>query len=488
LRTVEHVLAPGSGYSRLVTHVESDLRRRIPSVDQLLQRPEVRALGDAHGRDAVLRHLRAALDELRETAAAGDAAAVHARLDALPVELARRLEAAAAPSLVGVINATGVVVHTNLGRAPLSRAAAERVAAIASSYSNLEFDLEDGARGQREIHAEGRIRRLLGSEASVVVNNNAAAVMLAVNTLADGGEVLVSRGELVEIGGSFRIPDVLRKGGARLREVGTTNRTRLSDYEAVLSRETAMILKVHPSNFRLVGFTEAPDLAALAQLARAADVPLVEDLGSGYLTTLPGALAGEASVGASLRAGVDLVTFSGDKLLGGPQAGLIVGRRDLCDELRTNPLYRALRVDKLTLAALDAVLGEHEAGRALESVPVLRMLAAGADEIRARAATLAAALRAAVGGVQADVVAGESAVGGGAAPTVGVPTWLVAVSHRAWSAERLASALRAARPPVVARVADARLLLDLRTVRAGEEPALRAALVGVLGGGGSAGA
>lgn len=474
-----------------MTRISDDLRRRIPSVDQLLQQPALRALGDAHGHEAVVRHLRAALDELREAASAGDAATLQARLEALPAELARRIESAAAPSLVGVINATGVVVHTNLGRAPLPRGAAERVAAVASSYSNLEFDLESGGRGQRETHAERRLQRLLGSEASVVVNNNAAAVLLAVNTLAEGREVLVSRGELVEIGGSFRIPDVLRRGGARLREVGTTNRTRLGDYQAALGPETALILKVHPSNFRVVGFTEAPDLAALGELARAAGVPLVEDLGSGYLTALPGPLAGEAGVGASLRAGVDLVTFSGDKLLGGPQAGLIVGRRALCDALRANPLYRALRVDKLTLAALDAVLTEHEAGRARETLPVLRMLGRSADEIRGRAERLAASLLEAIPGVRAEVIAGESAVGGGAAPTLGLPTALLALAHPAFGPDRLAAALRRSRPPVIARVADERLLLDLRTVSEDEEPALRAALLGALGGAsedGSAGA
>ncbi len=453
-----------------------DLRRLIPSVDQLAQRPELRRLESAHGRDALLRELRRALDELRAQAGGADVAAFDARLQALPAEVEERLAATAAPSLVSVINATGVVIHTNLGRAPLAPAVAARVAAIAGSYSNLEFDLEGGGRGQRESHAEGRLRRLLGSEASVVVNNNAAAVMLCVNSLAEGREVLVSRGELVEIGGSFRIPDVLRKGGARLREVGTTNRTRLSDYRDALSPEVALILKVHPSNFRLLGFTEAPELEGLAALARGAGVPLVEDLGSGYLTTLPGPLGAEPSVGASLRAGVDLVTFSGDKLLGGPQAGLIVGQRSLCDALRRNPLYRALRVDKLRLAALDAVLAEHEAGRAAETVPVLRMLALSAEQVRARAQALAVALRDDAPELSALVIDGSSAVGGGAAPTLALPTALLALSHPSLGAERLAAGLRAAQPPVVARVADGRVLLDLRTVREDEEPALRRAL------------
>jgi L-seryl-tRNA(Ser) seleniumtransferase len=297
-----------------------------------------------------------------------------------------------------------------------------------------------------------------------------------VNTLAEGREVIVSRGELVEIGGSFRIPDVLRKGGARLREVGTTNRTRLSDYRAAITPETGMILKVHPSNFRIVGFTEAPGLEELAALAGEARLPLVEDLGSGVLTPLPGALAGEPSVGASLRGGVDLVTFSGDKLLGGPQAGLVVGRRSLVDALRRNPLYRALRVDKMTLAALDAVLVLHESGRGAEEIPVLRMLALSADAVRARAQALADRLRDGHPQAGFEVVAGASAVGGGAAPTTEVPTALLALVHPALGPDRLAARLRGGSPPVIARVADGRVVLDLRTVAPEAEETLREAI------------
>jgi L-seryl-tRNA(Ser) seleniumtransferase len=381
--------------------------------------------------------------------------------------------------LIPVINATGVVVHTNLGRAPLSGEAAARVAALASTYSNLEFDLASGERGDREAHSEARLRRLLGAEAAVVVNNNAAAVLLAVNTLAEGREVLVSRGELVEIGGSFRIPDVLRKGGARLRGVGTTNRTRIADYRRALGPDTALILKVHPSNFRIVGFTEAPELAELVGLALEAGVPLVEDLGSGLLAPIAG-LEDEPEAGPSLAAGVDVVTFSGDKLLGGPQAGLVVGRKALVDAMRRNPLYRALRVDKMTVAALDAVLAEHEAGRALETVPVPRMLHASADSLRTRAETLVADVRREAPGLELELVPGASAVGGGAAPTVELPTVLVAVRRSGRSASELAAALRAANPPVVGRVAGERLLLDLRTVAPEEEAALRQALRGLV--------
>jgi L-seryl-tRNA(Ser) seleniumtransferase len=291
--------------------------------------------------------------------------------------------------------------------------------------------------------------------------------------------VVVSRGELVEIGGSFRIPDVLRKGGARLREVGTTNRTRLADYEAALGPETGILLKVHPSNFRIVGFTGAPSLDELVALARSRNVPLVEDLGSGALDALPPTIA-EPTVAASLAAGVDLVTFSGDKLVGGPQAGMAAGRKPVVDALRRNPLYRALRVDKMTVAALDAVLALHEAGRAATEVPVVRMLWQSADDVRRRAEPLAAALAADVPGLDVTLVAGSSAVGGGAAPVTEVPTSLLTLAHPARSAARLAAVLRAGTPPVVARVAEDRLVLDLRTVHPDEEPALTAALLRAL--------
>ena len=433
----------------------------------------MRALVAAHGRPPVVRELRALLERRRGQGGAASEAELIADLRAA-------LAAAVAPSLVPVINATGVVIHTNLGRAPLPAAAAERVARIAQGYSNLEYDLARGERGDREIHAETRLRGLLGAEATLVVNNNAAAVLLAVNSFAEGREALVSRSELIEIGGSFRIPDVLRKGGARLVEVGTTNRTRLLDFKSALSPATGLILKVHPSNFRIVGFTEEPSLEELVALAHEAGVPLVEDLGSGLLDSLP-AVPDEPLLGARLRAGVDVVTASGDKLLGGPQAGLVAGRRERIERMRKNPLYRALRVDKMTLAALDAVLLEHESGRAIEQLPVLRMLSAGAPEIRSRADALAAWLRAEVQGVAVDVVAGESAVGGGAAPTLELPTFLVAIRHPARSPEEIASLLRRASPPVVARIVEQRLVLDLRTVFAAEESLLRSSLRFALG-------
>ncbi len=456
-----------------------DRRRLLPSVDQALQRPDVQALVEAHGRPAVVAALRSAIEALRSRATASPTG-LEAAVEGLGRDVAERLDAARRPSLRPVLNATGVVVHTNLGRAPLSPEAAARVAEIAASYSNLEYDLERGARGDRETHAESRLRALLGVEATVVVNNCAAAVLLAVNTLADGREVLVSRGELVEIGGSFRIPDVLRKGGARLREIGTTNRTRLADFRAALSPETGMILKVHQSNFRIVGFTEAPSLDELAGLAREAAIPLVEDQGSGLLEPLPGGLASEATVVQALRGGADVVTFSGDKLLGGPQAGLVAGRRNLVERMRKNPLYRALRVDKMTVAALDATLVEHESGRAAATVPVLRMIQAPLAEVRARAEAFARELAALAPALRPGLVDGESAVGGGAAPTVGVPTVTVALEPGPAGADALARALRAGSPPVVVRVAEDRLLVDLRTVRPDEEPTLLAALVAAV--------
>jgi L-seryl-tRNA(Ser) seleniumtransferase len=449
----------------------ADPRRALPSVDQAMQHPELQALAAAHGRAAVLEALRAVLEERRMAAATGPAAA-----DTLHCAVAARLERDARPSLVRVINATGVVVHTNLGRAPLSPEAAARVAATASSYSNLEYDLARGGRGNREAHAEGRLRALLGVEATVVVNNCAAAVLLAVNTLAEAREVLVSRGELVEIGGSFRIPEVLAKGGARLREVGTTNRTRLADYRAALSPDTAMILKVHPSNFRVVGFAEETGVAELAALAREAGVPLVEDQGSGLLARLPGSLASEATATQALAAGADVVAWSGDKLLGGPQAGILAGRRELVEAMRRNPLYRALRVDKMTLAALDATLVEHAAGRARERVPVLRMIHATRDELQDRAIAFVGALAVRAPALEPRVVEASSAVGGGAAPDAALPTVAVAVQPGATGPDAFAARLRAGTPPVVARVMENRVIVDLRTVFPEDEPELLAAL------------
>src|SRR5205814_2236263 len=390
----------------------------------------------------VIAAVRSALARAREEIQAG----------ADPGDLVGRVEvelaAARGPRLRRAINATGVIVHTNLGRAPLAQEALERVTAVARGYSNLEYDLGAGGRGSRQDHVAPILRRLTGAEAALVVNNNAAAVLLALAALAEGREVLVSRGELIEIGDGFRIPHVLVRSGAQLREVGTTNRTRAADYERAIGPETAVLLRVHQSNFRVVGFTEQPSLEELAAVARRHELPLVDDLGSGVLVRLED----EPSAKESLAAGADLVCFSGDKLLGGPQAGIVVGRADLVERLRRHPLQRALRADKLTIAALEGTLGLYlDPERAAREVPVLRMLNEPAEAVRARAERLAEA----VGGEVERTVA---RVGGGALPLAELPSFACAVE------EALAAPLRAAEPPVVGVIRDGRLLLDCRTM------------------------
>ncbi len=448
--------------------------RVIPSIEILRQRDTVRALEAAFGAEATVNALRAGAERLREAIAAGTGPADGEAAAALVERDAQvALAAAARGSLRPVINATGVVIHTNLGRAPIAAAALERVAAIAGGYSNLEYDLAEGTRGSRTVHAESLITALTGAEAAVVVNNNAAATLLILTGLANGREVVISRGELVEIGGGFRIPDVLRQSGATLREVGTTNRTRVNDYTATVTAATAMFLRVHPSNFRIEGFTERPALADLVQAGRATGVPVVEDIGSGCLID---DLPGEPSVQASIAAGVDLVCFSGDKLLGGPQCGIIAGRRALVDKLRTHPLMRALRADKITFAILEATLAEYVAGRAGSTVPVQRMLHATADEIEARAMALGERLVAS--GWQIALMSGASAVGGGSAPGLGLPTVLLSISRDGESAAATEAWLRTLDPPVIARIETDRVVLDLRTVLPGQDETL-ATLLGV---------
>lgn len=458
-----------------------DLRRRIPQIAKLLERPAVKDAIDARGRAVVERVMQAQIAELRQLAAQKSAEAFERALETIDTRIAAASDHAAAYSLKRVINATGVVVHTNLGRAPLSPEVAAHVAAIASSYSNLEYDLEKGDRGHRETHAEGRLRAMLKAEASVVVNNNAAAVLLAVNTFAEGREVLVSRGELVEIGGSFRIPEILRKGGARLLEVGTTNRTRIADFANAITSQTGLILRVHPSNFRIVGFTESAELRDLVALGRERLVTVVEDLGSGLLDQMAAPLNQEATIAESLAKGVDVVTASGDKLLGGPQAGLLIGRKKAVDALRRNPLYRALRVDKMTIAALDSVLALHEAGRR-EALPVPRMLALPLADIQSRAEGLRDHLRARGCAAVIDIRNVNSAVGGGAAPDIALPSCAVAVRPEHQSAESLARRLREAVPPIIARIEDDVLLFDLRTVLPGEDDEIEQVLSSTLKG------
>ncbi len=434
--------------------------RIIPAIEALRQREAVRALEAAFGAAATVAALRAGAEGLRQAIAAGTGPA-HAEAAAASIEAAARaaLAAGARGSLRPVINATGVVIHTNLGRAPIAATALERATAIATGYSNLEYELASGTRGSRTVHAESLITTLTGAEAAIVVNNNAAATLLILAGLAGGREVVISRGEAVEIGGGFRIPDVMRQSGATLREVGTTNRTRVNDYTATVTPATAMFLRVHPSNFRIEGFTERPALADLVRAGRAVGVPVVEDIGSGCLVD---DLAGEPSVQASLAAGVELVCFSGDKLLGGPQCGIIAGTRALVDRLRTHPLMRALRADKITFAILEATLAEYVAGRAAETIPVQRMLHATADEIEARAMALGEQL--AGHGWRIALMSGASAVGGGSAPGVTLPTVLLAIARGDESAAATEAWLRGLDPPVVARIEDDRVVLDLRTV------------------------
>jgi L-seryl-tRNA(Ser) seleniumtransferase len=409
----------------------------LPSVDELLR--DERFAGEPH--DLVVEAARAALDVARSRIRDGR--------DPGPIVEAveRELAAARRPALRRVINATGVLVHTNLGRAPLAPAALERVVEVGSGYSNLEYDLERGERGSRQDHVAGLLRRLTGAEAALVVNNNAAAVLLALAALAEGREVVVSRGELIEIGDGFRIPDVLARSGARLVEVGTTNRTRAADYEHAVGPATALLLRVHQSNFRVVGFSERPGLAELAVVARRHELPLVDDLGSGAL----GQVGDEPTPAESLRAGADLVCFSGDKLLGGPQAGIVVGRADLVERLRRHPLQRALRADKLTLAALEGTLALALDPETRGDVPVLRMFHEPVEAVRERAERLAGI----VGGEVEETVA---RVGGGALPLAELPSFACAVE------EPLADALRSGEPPVVALVRDGRTLLDCRTL------------------------
>jgi L-seryl-tRNA(Ser) seleniumtransferase len=472
---------------------KAELYRKLPSVDELLQSRELAAVISSEGQAAVTDAARAVLAHLRAEIAA-------ARLEASDVDLAlsrisgaveRQVRQSLSYSLRPVINATGVILHTNLGRAPLAAAALEHIRDTASGYSNLEFDAETGGRGKRDVHVDRLFRKLLNQEftgeraratpdvSTIVVNNNAAAVLLALNTLAESGEVVVSRGELVEIGGSFRIPDVMSKSHAVLREVGTTNRTRVSDYERAINEKTKLLLRVHRSNFEITGFTEQPAIGELAALARKRNIPLVEDLGSGSLFDLRSVgVDGEPGVLDSLRSGVDVVSYSGDKLLGGPQAGMLSGRGDLVARMRSNSLFRALRVDKLTYAALEATLlayvkQDHEA------IPALRMMHLSKGEIGKRAEGVAE--KASSPRLRVEVIDGESVIGGGAAPSAVLPTRLLAVTCETLSADELSARLRTSDPPIVARVEEGRVLLDLRTVFPGQDRAVISALQKLAG-------
>ena len=478
---------------------KTDLYRHLPSVDELIRSEELAELVAQEGQAAVTDAARAVLARLRSEIAAGqlDRERLRLALTGLADATERQLRAALTYSLRPVINATGVILHTNLGRAPLAAAALDHMRETATAYSNLEFDLAAGERGRRDIHVDRLFRKLLNAHSeharvgaglspaqagqspaeisTIVVNNNAAAVLLALNTLAEGGEVIVSRGELVEIGGSFRIPEVMAKSNAILREVGTTNRTRIADYERAINDKTRLLLRVHRSNFEISGFTEQPEIAELVQLAHRHKIPLLEDLGSGALVDLRAiGLNDEPDVLASLRAGADVVTYSGDKLLGGPQAGLLSGRGDLIARMRSNSLFRALRVDKLTYAALEATLLAY-VKRDHDAIPAQRMMRLSAEEIGCRAEAIAARIRSAKW--HAEVIDGNSVIGGGAAPSSVLPTRVLALTLAGLSADELAARLRACDPPVIARVEEGRVLLDLRTVFAPQDETLAEALL-----------
>jgi L-seryl-tRNA(Ser) seleniumtransferase len=451
--------------------------RKLPSVDRLLQEEAVARLAERWGHEMAVSAAREALDAARESIRAGGACP---GLDFLTGEVGARLAARLRPTLRPVINATGVIVHTNLGRAPLSAEARAAMDAVALGYSNLEYDLESGGRGSRYVHAEGLLCRLTGAEAALVVNNNAAAVLLVLMALARRLEVIISRGQLVEIGGGFRIPDVMRQSGASLVEVGTTNRTYLRDFEEAITQDTVALLRVHHSNFRLSGFVTEPTLAEMVGLAREQDLLVIDDLGSGtLLDTAAFGLTHEPTIQESVAAGASLVTCSGDKLLGATQAGIILGRADLVAQLKRFPLTRALRVDKVTLAGLQATLRHYLLGEAPEKVPVWRMISQDVTVVEERARAWVGRLNGL--GVEAEALPGRSTVGGGSLPGETLPTWLVALAAGEGAGpDAIAERLRAGEPPVVARIEDGRLVLDPRTVLREQEtdlPELVAAAV-----------
>ena len=471
--------------------------RALPSVDELLGRPRIAALVQKSGRKLVTSAIRTVLSDARKqisTRALGaDGGTVDAKNDDdLESLVVPEVENILAPSLRRVINATGVVLHTNLGRAPLARQAVARIVATAPLYNNLEYDLARGERGKRDAHTSRLLAELCGTEAAIAVNNNAAAVLLVLHALAKGEEVIVSRGELIEIGDGFRIPEIMAESGAVLREVGTTNRTGIRDYEEAINDRTRLLLRVHPSNFRVTGFTDRPSLEELVALGKKVNLPVYEDLGSGCLADLTAAGILEPVVRSSGEAGVSVMSFSGDKLLGGPQAGMIAGKKEIVDRIRRNPLFRALRVDKLTIAALEVTLKSYLRG-ALDEIPALRMIRLSAAEIGSRAEQLLAKLRPLLpDDVAIQIREGVSVIGGGSTPDQSLPTSLIAIASPRISARQLEENMR--RPelqvpgpgksispiPVIGRIEDEQLILDLRTVQIEEEPELIARLAAAL--------
>jgi L-seryl-tRNA(Ser) seleniumtransferase len=450
--------------------------RKIPKVDDILAVKEVQELAHSYPHEVVVEGIRRVLEGLRQeilsVAEPSKFPQERFTVASLFPFLKEEVAGQVAPRLRQVINATGVIIHTNLGRSPLSERALEEVRQIARGYSNLEYDLAQGERGSRYAHVEQLLLRLTGAEGGLVVNNNAGAVLLAINTIAANREVVCSRGELVEIGGAFRIPDVMAKSSAVLREVGTTNRTRLKDYEAAINNATALLLKVHTSNFRVVGFTEEVSLTELVALGKKHSLPVMDDLGSGCLIDLTHyGLAKEPTVQEAVATGADAVTFSGDKLLGGPQAGIIVGKKEWIDRIKANPMTRALRIDKLTLAALEATLIAYlsEEG-AIKEIPTLRMLTCTLEELRQQAEHLYHLLEGEKGTAVIEVIEETSEVGGGALPLQPLPTWCVAIKPVHASLDALEADLRKLAPPIIARIANDRLILDARTIQHDEIP------------------
>jgi L-seryl-tRNA(Ser) seleniumtransferase len=446
--------------------------KQIPPVNDILLSPELSGFGSILSQPFVARFLKAVLSDTRKRVVAGELAASRKELTStIAAELAVRLNDFLTPSLRRVINASGVVLHTNLGRAPLPASALDYLKDVSRGYSNLEFHIEKGGRGKRDSHLERLFGELLGSEAAIVVNNNAFAVLLVLNSLAEGGEVIASRGEQVEIGGSFRIPEVMEKSGAVLREVGTTNRTRIGDFDAAINSDTRLLLRVHPSNFRVIGFTENPSVEEFADLGRRRGITTFEDLGSGCLVDMNQiGVSDEPLVGDSIRAGVDVVCFSGDKLLGGPQAGIIAGRKALIGRIRDNPWFRALRADKMTLSVLEMVLLTYLKGE-VRQIPVWRMLLAGEDELKDRADAFVRRAGDSVSAVKL-----TSLVGGGSAPEATLPSWGVTVRIDGVSEAETERRFRNANPAVIVRMEDHRVVLDMRTVAREEEDEL----IGIL--------
>ena len=475
---------------RAISAEQSELLRQIPSVDELMAQPRLVELSKQVDRNLVVEVARTVLDDLRVRITGQVATAVLAEISPVacdPALLEERITALVerilARSLLPVINATGVILHTNLGRAPLPESVVEEFRLAATQYSNLEYDLEAGARGKRDVHTSELLTRLTGAEAGIVVNNCAAAVLVTLAAFARGGEVIVSRGELIEIGDGFRIPEIMEQSGALLREVGTTNRTRLADYENAINERTRLLLRVHPSNFKVTGFTDKPSLEELVALSRRVSIPLVEDLGSGCLVDLAEHGITEPTVRQSIEAGVGIVTFSGDKLLGGPQAGLITGRAEPVARVRSNPLFRALRVDKLTIAALEATLGAYLRA-AWDEIPVMRMIRTTPRVLKHRSENFIRELRPKLplDEVEIEVVDGASLAGGGSTPTQSLPSKVIRIASARYSAAKLEQRLRRAPTGifVIARVEEDRLVLDLRTVFPEQESLLVKTLAAAL--------